>query len=567
MLPLPCSLRRLGIVLAAAASAAAAEKTETPNPPLHLKRSSVFAPNGVVAANHPLASQAGLDVLKRGGNAIDAAVTAAAVMNLTEPMMTGIGGDLFAIVWLARERRLVGLNASGRGGSLLTVEALRAAGHAKMPVSGAATVTVPGALSGWAALLDRYGTIKLAEALDPAAQLAEQGYPMSPVIAAHFELFEPMLATDAATRRPFQIEGRSPRTGEWYANPDLARTFRDIAKHGPAWFYGGELGTKLVNYVRGQGGFLTLEDLKSHRSEWVEPMSARFGEYKLWELPPNGQGIAALEMIRILEGFDLPAMGHNSADYFHHLIEAKKLAYADLEEFVGDPELMKVPAARLLQDSFIAQRRSQLDPQRAKRLPEPGPALTHSDTTYLCTADRDGNMVSFINSVSGAYGAGLVVPGTGFVLQNRGAGFTMQPNRVNTAAPKRRPFHTIIPGFITRVGADGRDEPWVSFGIMGGPNQPQAHVQVMLNLVVFGMDAQAALDAPRFRHMTEDNTILDRRIPQAVIASLEARGHRVTEPRPAPDAANYGTGHIIRRLKRGYEAGSDTRTDGLPAGH
>jgi gamma-glutamyltranspeptidase / glutathione hydrolase len=546
--------------------AESSSSTRAGNAAPQLNRSPVFAPHGVVASSHPLASQAGLDVLKRGGNAIDAAVTAAAVMNFTEPMMTGIGGDMFAIIWLAREQRLVGLNASGRGGSLLSLDTLRAAGFSQMPATGALSVTVPGALAGWAALLERYGTISLAEAIEPAARLAEEGFPLPPVIAAHFESAEPNLAKDS--RRVFQIEGgRPPRTGEWYANPDLARTFRAIAKHGPGLFYGGELGARIVEHLRPLGGFLTLEDLKQHKNEWVEPMAARFRGYKLWELPPNGQGIAALEMVRILEPIDLAAMGHNSADYLHHLIEAKKLAYADLEEFVGDPEIMTMRPGRLLDDAFIAERRSRLDPKRAQLRPAPGPALGKSETTYLTAADRAGNMISFINSVSGLYGSGIVVPGTGFVLQNRGSGFTMTEGRVNTVAPRRRPFHTIIPGFITRTGADGRDEPWVSFGIMGGPNQPQAHVQVMLNLVVFGMDAQAALDAPRFRHVSDQRVYFDTRLTPSTISNLLARGHVVEPPLNHSEGGRFGTGHVIRRLPRGYEAGSDSRNDGLPAAH
>ncbi len=537
-------------------------------PALHLKRSAVFVPNGVVAASHPLASQAGLDVLKRGGNAIDAAVTAAAVMNVTEPMLTGIGGDMFALIWLEKERRLIGLNGSGRGGSLLTIAALRAAGHSKMPGTGAASVTVPGALSGWAALLERYGTITLAEALAPAIRHAEEGFPISPVLAGFWEMSEPYLANDAETRRAFQVvDKRTPRVGEWYANPDLARTFRLLAKQGPAAFYGGELGARIAEYVRSQGGFLTLDDLASHRAEWVEPMSARYGDYKLWELPPNGQGIAALEMLRILEPFDLRGLGQNSPAYLHHLIEAKKLAYADLRAFVGDPDAMPLPASRLLDDSFIEARRSRLDPERAQRQTDPGPALGMSETTYLAAADRHGNMVSFINSVAGLFGSGIAVPGTGFVLQNRGAGFTMEPGHPNTAAPRRRPFHTIIPGFITRPGPDGRDEPWVSFGIMGGDNQPQAHVQVMLNLILFDMDAQAAIDAPRFRHVRELGVRFDPRTPPPVLAELLARGHESVGLRPGPQGAEFGTGHVIRRLSRGYEAASDTRGDGLPAGH
>jgi gamma-glutamyltranspeptidase/glutathione hydrolase len=536
---------------------------ETVRPLTMAGRSTVYAPHGVVATSQPLASAAGLAVLQRGGNAIDAAVTAAAVLNVTEPMMTGIGGDMFAIVWVAKEQRPVGINGSGRSGSRATREELMKRGRTKMPESGPEAITVPGALAGWADLLGKYGTISLAEALAPAIEIAEEGFPVTPVIANDWDEGTNALEADEEARRVYLVEGkRAPRAGEWVRNPDLAATFRQIAKGGPSVLYGGSLGARLVSHVEAKGGFLTLEDLKSHRSEWVTPISVPFKGHRLYEMPPNGQGIAVLEMLRILEPYDLQAMGHNTPAYLHHLIEAKKLAFADLQLFVGDPASMTTPADHLLSDVFIAERRSMLDPNRATPRAEPGPASTSSETIYLTATDRDGNMVSFINSLFDLFGSGIVAPGTGFALQNRGAGFTMERALPNTIAPRKRPFHTIIPAFVTKL-AHGREEPWMSYGVMGGSMQPQGHLQVLLNLLVFGQDLQAALDAPRFRHSTGKRVALEAPFTSDVRDALTAMGHEVVGL-PMGDA---GGSQAIIRLPRGWAAGSDPRKDGMAVGH
>lgn len=527
-------------------------------------RSTVYAPNGVVASSQPLATGAGLAVLQRGGNAIDAAVTTAAMLNVVEPMMTGIGGDMFAIVWLADEQRMVGLNASGRGGALMTREELVGRGHESMPRSGAETITVPGALAGWQMLLDEYGTISLADALEPAIQMAEQGFPASPVIVDFWEGAQEMLRQDDGARSTFLIDGeRAPRPGEWFSNPDFARTLRLIAEGGPDVLYRGELGEAIVARVAKLGGFLTMDDLRSHRADWVEPISVPYRGYRLHELPPNGQGIAALEILRLLEPFDLKAMGHNSVAYLHHLIEAKKLAYADLEHFVGDPSNMDVSPDDLLSDDFIEARRALLDPDRAIERADPGAAITASETTYFTVADRHGNMVSFINSIASAFGSGVVVPGTGFALQNRGVGFSLEAGRANAVAPGRRPFHTIIPAFVTKTTADGREEPWMSYGVMGGAMQPQGHVQVLINLVDFGMDLQHALDAARFNHLAGNRVAIEPVIPIEVRRQLEAMGHVLADP----DGVFFGGGQAIMRLVRGWAAASEPRMDGMAAGH
>lgn len=526
-------------------------------------RSTVYVPNGVIATSQPLATAAGLKVLQNGGNAIDAAVTAAIVLNVVEPMMTGIGGDLFALFWSAKEKKLVGLNASGRSGSLLTRQALVERGRTSMPGSGAESITIPGALGGWNDLLTKYGTITLAQALAPAIEIAEKGFPLTPVIARDWDEAADGLKEDAGARAQYLTgDGAAPKTGDWITNSDLAETFKRIAKDGPGLFYGGALGAKIADRVRALGGFLTTEDFRNHRSEWVTPMSVPYKGYRLYELPPNGQGIAALEMLRILEPFDLKAMGHNTRDYLHVLIEAKKLAYADLARYVGDPGAMKTPAEHLLSDAFIAARRAKIDLGRATPRAEPGPALTSSETIYLTAADKDGNMVSFINSLSSLFGSSVVVPGTGIALQNRGSGFTMTEGLPNTVGPRKRPFHTIIPAFVTRV-RDGREEPWMSYGVMGGAMQPQGHVQVLLNLLVFGMDLQQALDAPRFRHLTGSRVALEAPIPDSVRQALAALGHEI-EVLPPWSA---GGAQAIIRLPRGYAAGSDPRKDGMAAGH
>lgn len=531
-----------------------------------MARAPVYASHGVVSSDNPLASQAGLKVLEAGGNAFDAAVVAAAVLNVTEPMMTGIGGDMFALAWVEREQRLVGLNGSGRSGSRFTREAFLADGLTELPLYDARVITVPGALAGWASLLERYGTLTLAQALEPAARIAEDGFLVSANTAYFWALMHKDLQNDAA-RKTFLLEGgRPPRPGEWYANPDLAKTFRAIGKHGASWLYGGELGQAIAGFIEREGGCVTLQDLAAHESLWVEPMSASFGEFKLWELPPNGQGVAALEMIRILDTPEFRSYPHNSADYLHHLLEAKKLAFADLEETIADPASMRIPPTQLLDESFVAPRRALIDPDRAQSTVEPDERLLKSDTTFFTAADRHGNMVGIINSLCSGFGSGMVVPGTGFILQNRGVAFTLEPGRVNTVAPGRRPFHTIIPGFITRHDKGGEDRPWATMGIIGGDNQPQAHVQAFLNLTQFEMNAQQALDAPRFRHVRERLVLFENRIAPEVVAELEARGH-VKRDTPYPPGDLFGTGNIIRRLERGYEAASDTRSDGLPAGY
>jgi len=510
-----------------------------------------------VATSQPLATAAALKVLQDGGNAFDAAVTAAAVLNVVEPHMTGMGGDVFALFWSAREQRLRGLDASGRAGSLATPDTIRAMGLDDVPYRGAPSVTVPGALSGWAALLAEYGTMTLAQALAPATDLAENGFPVSPIIAQQWQANARILRQDPGARATFLLDGeRAPRAGEWFRNPDLAASFRAVAGEGPRAFYGGALGVRIVQGLQAQGGFLTLDDLRDHSPEWVEPLSVDFRGYRIWELPPAGQGVAALEMMRILDRFDLESMGHNSALYLHHIIEAKKLAFADLARYISDRDYLEGDPRALLADEYIQSRSSLIDPTRAADRVDPGRPFDSGETIYLTVADREGNMVSFINSVFEYFGAGIVIPGTGFILQNRGAGFTLQDGHPNQIAPRKRPFHTLIPGFVTKDGA-----PYLSFGVMGGSMQPQGHVQFLLNFLVFGMDLQSAIDAPRVRHLGGKQIVLEEPFTDEVRRALEAMGHTIS------DGGSFGGAQAILRLTRGWAAASDPRKDGMAAGH
>lgn len=519
-------------------------------------RSTVYAPNGVAATSQPLATTAALEVLQAGGNAIDAAVAAAAVLNVVEPYMTGMGGDMFAILWDAKEERLVGLDGSGLSGSKIDVKAL-AEEWDEMPSRGAATVTVPGALAGWNALVESYGDLSLAEVLAPAIRIAEQGFPVTPIIAQDWAGTLTTLESNAGAAATFLIDGEAPRAGEWFRNPDLARTFRRIAEDGPGTFYGGDLGREIVAGLDELGGFLTLEDLANHEVRWVEPLSVDYKGYTLHELPPAGQGIAALQMLKMLEGVDFSGMVHNSAEYLHMLIEAKKLAYADLARYVADPDHMDVTPEALLDPDYLARRAVLINPEQAMEQAEPGSFATESDTVYLTVADRHGNMVSFINSVSWYFGSGVVVPGTGVVLQNRGAGFTLEEGHPNRIGPNKRPFHTIIPAFVTRDG-----EPWLSYGVMSGSMQPQGHVQVLLNLIEFGMDPQEAVDAARFRHLSGKRVAIENLHPE-VAAALAELGHDLE----MPTGIAFGGAQAILKLARGWAAGSDPRKDGMAAGH
>lgn len=463
--------------------------------PQFMTRSDVIAAKGMAATSQPLATGIALDILKKGGSAIDAAIAANAALGLMEPTGNGIGGDLFAIVWIDSEKKLYGLNASGRSPKSLTIEEFHNRGLEMIPARGPLAVSVPGVVDGWFELHSKFGRLPMKEILAPAIQYCREGFPVSPVIAVYWKDSE-FLGENPNFRKTFLPEGRAPRAGEIFRNPDLASTLEKIAEGGRDAYYKGEIARVIDEYCKGAGCYLRYEDLAAHRSTWVEPVSTDYRGYQVWELPPNGQGIAALQMLNILEAYNLREMGHNSADYLHHLVEAKKLAFADRAKFYADPDFGKIPVEELISKEYARERRRLIDPLKAIRDVPPGdPRLQNGDTIYLTVADKDRNMISLIQSNYMGFGSGLVPDGLGFGLQNRGALFTLEEGHLNRYEPGKRPFHTIIPAFVTREG-----KPFMSFGVMGGDMQPQGHVQILCNIIDFGMSPQEAGDAPRFRH-------------------------------------------------------------------
>ena len=539
-----------------------------PNP--RATRSVVMARRGMIATSQPLASAAGLQVLREGGNAVDAAVTAAAVLSVVEPTMNGIGGDLFAIVYDAKTKRLAGLNASGRAGRAATPEEFRRRGVGTMPERGVLAVTVPGVVDGWSELLARHGTIGLARALQPAIEYARDGFPVPEIIATMWKDNETVLQADPPAARAFLPGGRAPATGQVFANPALARTLEAIARGGRDAFYRGPIAAAIANDMRRRDGLLDAADFAAHRSDWVQPISTSYRGYDVFELGPNTQGFVALEMLNILEGYDLKAVGHNSAAYLHLLVEANRIAFADRRAYLADSDA--VPAdlqAMLVSKEYAARRRKDISPARAADSYPPGkaggvaPAVEAmpiggtGDTIYLTAVDGQGNVVSLIQSLYDAFGAGIVAGETGIALQNRGALFTLEADHPNQVAPRKRPFHTLVPAMVMK---DGR--PWLSFGVMGGDMQPQGHVQVLLNLIDFGMNVQEAGEAARYR-LAGRNVALESAIGSETRAALEKLGHRVTS-----GVGMWGgfQGILIDARTGVLMGGSDPRKDGLAIG-
>jgi gamma-glutamyltranspeptidase/glutathione hydrolase len=546
-------------------------------------RSPVLGRNGVIATSQPLASAAGLKVLQDGGNAIDAAVTAAAVLAVVEPTMTGVGGDLFALVFDGRTKTLKGLNSSGRAGSAADADALLADGCSEMPTHGVHSISVPGSVAGWLELLDSYGTIPVARALEPAIRYARDGFPVSEIVAAQWSAVASRLASDSDAARVLLPGGHAPAAGELFRNADLAVTLEQIAADGASVIYGGPVGKAVAEYLTTRGGYLTQADFAAHQADWVEPISTTYRGYTVCELPPNNQGFVALEILNILEGYDVRAMGHNTAEYLHVYSEAKRIAFADRAAYLADPDY--VPAellALLVSKSYAGERRVEIDLQRAAERYEPaapaglsyvgrGPlsrvtgqsgrvdtgADRRGDTVYLAAADRFGNVVSLINSLFDSFGSGVVVPGTGIVLHSRGSAFTLQAGHPNRLVPGKRPAHTLVPALLMREG-----QPLLAFGVMGADNQAQAHAQVVANVVDFDMNVQEAGEVPRVRHF-DDGLAVESGIPESVCAALRERGHVL---------------HDGRGLMGGYQAvridpetgvlqgGSDPRKDGMAAG-
>src|SRR5688572_24912584 len=502
-------------------------------------RSEVIATQGMAATSHPLASQVALDILKRGGTAVDAAIAANAAIGLMEPTGNGIGGDLFAIVWDAKSRKLHGLNASGRSPKSLTLAKLRAElkklGVEQIPRHGPLPVTVPGTVDGWFELHAKFGKLPMKDNLAPAIAYARDGFPVTEVIAEGWARNAAVLQKWPGFAAIYMPNGRAPAKGEIFRNPALAATLTAIATGGREAFYQGEIPRRIEAYMRAQGGYLAAADFAAHRSEWVEPVSTNYRGYDVWELPPNTQGVAALQMLNILEAYDLKSMGFGSADYLHYFTEAKKLAFEDRARYYADPQFAKVPLTTLVSKEFAAKRRALIAKDRAARVfPAGDAALDQSDTIYLTVADAAGNMVSLIQSNYRGMGSGMTPDNLGFVLHDRGELFALKDGHANVYAPGKRPFHTIIPAFVTKDG-----KPWMSFGLMGGGMQPQGHVQVIVNLIDFGMNLQEAGDAPRARHdgsseptgevMRDGGTlVLEQGASADTVKALQARGHKVT---------------------------------------
>ncbi|MDA2932936.1 gamma-glutamyltransferase [Acidobacteria bacterium AH-259-D05] len=533
-------------------------------------RSEVIAQHGVAATSHPLATQIAIDILQQGGNAVDAAIAANAAQGLMEPTGCGIGGDLFAILWVDKEQKLYGLNASGRSPYALTLEEFKKRNLQEIPIVGPLPVSVPGAVDGWFELHKRFGKLPMEKILEPTIRYARQGFPVTQVIASSWANGAGRLKDQPNFASTFLPRGKAPSEGEIFRNPDLAGTLEKIAKGGRDVFYRGEISRTIDEFCKRVGCFLGARDLSEHTSTWVEPVSVNYRGYEVWELPPNGQGIAVLQMLNILEAFDLRSMGHNSAEYLHHLVEAKKIAFEDRAKFYADPDFNKIPVAELISKEYARKRRELLDPQRASlHIPAGDPKLEKGDTIYLTVADREHNMISLIQSNYAGLGSGLVPDGLGFVFQNRGALFNLQEGHFNSYAPHKRPFHTIIPAFVTKNG-----QPFLSFGVMGGDMQPQGHVQILANIIDFGMNLQEAGDAPRFCHfgsstptgstMSDGGELaLESGVSDEVTRLLVEKGHRLQS---AVGAFGGYQAIMYDAQNNVYRGASESRKDGMAAG-
>ena len=532
-------------------------------------RSPVLASSAMAATSQPLATQVALDVMKDGGNAIDAAIAANALLGLVEPTGNGIGGDIFAIVWDAKTRRLYGLNGSGRSPKSLSLDWFKTNGFDSIPPHGPLPVTVPGAVDGWFMLHDRFGEKPMKDLLRPAIDYARNGFPVSQLIAYYWERSVPILSKFPGFIEQFTDDGAAPREGEIWRNLGLATTLESIANEGRDVFYRGHIAKSIARYMQENGGFLSYDDLESHSGNWIDPVSTNYRGFDVWELPPNGQGIAALQILNIMELFDIGAMRRESAEYVHLFTEAKKLVFEDRAKYYADPEYNKIPVAELISKPYAQTRARLIDLNRSSLEYPAGNLLEYGDTIYLTTADSEGNMVSLIHSNYRGMGSGMSPPGLGFILQDRGEMFSLEEGHFNQFKGGKRPFHTIIPAFVTRDG-----EPWMSFGLMGGAMQPQGHAQIIINMIDFKMDVQAAGDAPRIHHTGSSEPTgsnmknggilnLETGYPYGTIRKLMRMGHRV-------QFANgpYGGYQAIYRAKNGvYWGASESRKDGQAAGY
>ncbi|MGA0556424.1 gamma-glutamyltransferase [Larkinella sp. VNQ87] len=533
-------------------------------------RSEVIARHGMAATSQPLATQVALDVLKKGGSAVDAAIAANALLGLVEPTGNGIGGDLFAIVWDAKTKKLYGFNGSGRSPKSLSLAYFEQQQMKQIPGSGALSVSVPGCVDGWYTLHERFGKLPMKDLLQPTVNYAREGFPVTEVIAFLWQGYARSLQKFPNYRQLYMPGGQAPQKGDIFKNEDLAATLEKIIKGGRDAFYKGDIARTIAATVKRDGGFLSYEDLATHRSNWVDPVSTNYRGYDVWELPPNGQGVAVLQMLNILEGFDLKKMGFGSPAHLHAMIEAKKLVFEDRAVYYADPDFYKAPTAQLIAKPYAAERRKLIDSLRAGRNYKAGLLEGASNTIYLTTADQEGNMVSLIQSNYAGMGSGIVPDGLGFSLQNRGTSFTLEKGKSNTFEPGKRPFHTLIPAFITKDG-----QPYVSFGVMGADFQAQGHIQIITNLIDFGMNLQEAGDAPRFSHsgssgptgskaQSGGQVSLENGFPAETVLQLMRMGHEV-----GYDLRGYGgyQGIMYDAKNKVYYGASESRKDGHAAGY
>lgn len=532
-------------------------------------RSEIIANHGMAATSHPLATQVAIEILRKGGNAIDAAIAANAVLGVVEPTGCGIGGDLFAIIWDAQTSKLYGINGSGRSPVNLTLDYFRRNNIRTIPSYGPLPVTVPGCVDAWSEMHEKFGRLPVEDVLRPAIQYARDGFPVSEVVAYYWGVNAERLNSYPGFIETFTIRGQTPAKGEIFRNPGLAHTYQSLARDGFRSFYEGPMADMIAAYVQSQGGFLSKSDLMAHRSEWVEPLSTNYRGYDVWELPPNGQGIAVLQMLNMIEPYDVRSMGFGSKDHLHLFIEAKKLAFEDRAKYYADPAFSKVDVRTLISKTYAAERMKLFRPDKASTN-YPAGNIEAGNTIYLTVADEEGNFISLIQSNYRGMGSGMIPPGLGFMLQNRGELFALDDKHLNVYAPGKRPFHTIIPGFVTR-----NNKPWLSFGLMGGSMQPQGHVQILMNLIDFGMNLQEAGDVPRINHegssqptgtkMTDSGWVnLETGFDYQVIRELMKMGHRIKF-----DVGGYGGYQAIMwdEVNKVFYGASEFRKDGQAAGY
>ena len=532
-------------------------------------RSEVIGQYGMAATSHPLATQTAIDILKSGGNAIDAAIAANAVLGLAEPTGCGIGGDLFAIVWDSKSRQLYGLNSSGPASKNLSIEYVQKQGYEKIPAYGALPVTVPGAVAGWTALHKRFGKLSFESLFDNAINYADKGFPVTELIAYYLERSSKNFQSYENFSDVWMPNGSSPKKGEIFKNPYLAKTYKLIAKTYGRSFYEGDTASSIIEILNKNGNPMMISDLEGFEPEWIDPVSTNYRGYDVWELPPNGQGIAALQILNLLEGFDIESMGFGSAEYIHHFVEAKKIAFADRAKYYADPVFNKIPTQYLISKEYSNKRRAEINPNKAAKSVQ-ALNLENGDTIYLTTADSDGNMVSLIQSNYRGMGSGMVPPGLGFMLQDRGELFSLEEGHFNVYEPNKRPFHTIIPAFITK-----NNKPYVSFGLMGGAMQPQGHAQIVINLIDFGMNLQEAGDAPRIRHQSSEQPTggfmkdggqlaIEQGFDYKEIRELIKKGHNIIY-----DLGSFGgyQAIMIDYIRKIYFGASESRKDGSAIGY